>query len=133
MSQSYLPYLNSFVEYLKFEKRYSQHTLLSYRADLDQFFDFLINQYEAPPISAVTAALIRSWLAEMRSESMTSKSLNRKISTLKSFFKHLVRMGEIQQSPMTTIISPKVPKRLPSFGSQSDMETLNEHVTFPDN
>lgn len=126
------PQIKSFIEYLQFEKRYSQHTIVSYQTDLEQFFAFLISQYDSPPIASVNAGFVRSWLAEMRNEDITPKSLNRKISSLKSFFKYLMKAGEIRQSPMTTIAAPKVGKRLPSFVAQNDMNALQQYVEFPD-
>jgi integrase/recombinase XerC len=127
------PHIQSFIEYLKFEKRYSQHTIISYQTDLEQFFAFLASQYDSPSLDAITTGFVRSWLAEMRNEHITPKSLNRKISALKSFFKYQVKMGEVKQSPMTTIVSPKVGKRLPSFVTENDMNTLQQYVEFPDN
>lgn len=132
MLQTTYPQVNSFIEYLKFEKRYSQHTIISYQTDLEQFSAFLASQYDSPALSAITAGYIRSWLAEMRSENITPKSLNRKISSLKSFFKFLMKQGIVEQSPLTTIVSPKISKRLPSFVSESDMQTLQNYVEFPD-
>lgn len=126
------PQVQLFIEYLQFEKRYSQHTIISYKNDLEQFFTFLISQYDSPPLADISAAFVRSWLAEMRNESLTPKSLNRKISSLKSFFKYCIKVGEVKQSPMTTIVSPKVGKRLPSFVAQNDMNTLQQYVEFPD-
>jgi len=126
------PQLQLFIQYLQFEKRYSQHTIISYRTDLEQFFAFLISQYDGPPLAAISAGFIRSWLAEMRNEEITPKSLNRKISSLKSFFKYMMKLEEVKQSPITTIVAPKVGKRLPSFVAQNDMETLQQYVVFPD-
>jgi len=126
------PQVKSFIEYLQFEKRYSQHTIISYQTDLDQFFAFLASQYDSPPLAVITAGFVRSWLAEMRNEEMTPKSLNRKISSLKSFFKYQIKISEVKQSPMTTIVAPKVGKRLPSFVAQNDMKTLQQYVEFPD-
>lgn len=126
------PQIQVFIEYLQFEKRYSQHTIISYQTDLTQFFTFLISQYDAPPLAGITAGFVRSWLAEMRSGKMTPKSLNRKISSLKSLFKYLMKTGEVKQSPMTTIVAPKVGRRLPSFVAENDMDTLQEYVEFPD-
>ncbi len=132
MPTSLYPSIRSFIEYLQFEKRYSQHTIISYQNDLDQFFAFLASQYDSPSLSAITPGFVRSWLAEMRNDDMTPKSLNRKISSLKSFFKYQIKLGEVKQSPLTTIVAPKVGKRLPSFVSQNDMETLQQYVEFPD-
>ncbi len=123
--------LQSFLDYLRFEKRYSQHTLIAYQNDLEQFFQYLKSQFDSPELQNVQPVFIRSWLAEMRSEKMSPKSLNRKISSLKSFFKYQVRLSHLAQSPMTTIVSPKVKKRLPSFVTQNDMELLQESNMQP--
>jgi len=109
------PQVQAFLDYLRFEKRYSQHTLISYQTDLAQFFAFLESQFDAPAIESISSIFIRSWLAELKEDRISSKSINRKISTLKSFFRYLMKQGVIKQTPMTTIISPKISKRLPSF------------------
>jgi integrase/recombinase XerC len=132
MSAPSYPQIQPFLEYLQFEKRYSPHTIISYRTDLEQFFAYLASQYDNPPVTAITPMFVRSWLAEMREDEMTPKSLNRKISSLKSFFKFQLKVGTIQQSPMTTVVAPKVGKRLPSFVAQDDMLTLQQYVEFPD-
>src|ERR1051325_8867567 len=103
------PEIVFFIDYLRFEKRYSQHTIISYQNDLEQFFVF-ISQYDVS-VDGITSSFIRSWLAELKGESISSKSINRKISTLKSFFKFLMKQGVIKQTPMTTVISPKINKR----------------------
>lgn len=124
--------IQDFLNYIKFEKRYSQHTLISYQNDLEQFFAFL-TEYDSPPVPKITATFIRSWLAQLKGEEkLTAKSINRKISTLKSFFKYQLKNGVIKVSPMTTITSPKIGKRLPQFLKESDVETLFQHVEFPD-
>jgi integrase/recombinase XerC len=126
------PQLQSFLDYLKFEKRYSQHTLISYQNDLEQFFAYLASQFDAPTVSKITAMFIRSWLAEMKEEGISSKSINRKISSLRSFFKYQMKTGGLEQTPMTTITAPKIGKRLPVFVEQEDMATLFSHVEFSD-
>ena len=124
MDQTVYSHIQQFIEHLKFEKRYSQHTVTSYQTDLEQFFFFLRDQYDSPCLAEISSGFVRSWLAEMRNNSITPKSLNRKISTLKSFFKYQMKVGVIKQSPMATIVSPKVGKRLPVFVSEKEMETL---------
>jgi len=126
------PQLQTFLDYLKFEKRYSQHTIISYQTDLEQFFAYLTSQFDAPPLQNITAMFIRSWLAEMKEEKISSKTINRKISSLKSFFKYEIRTGALEQTPMTTVIAPKISKRLPVFVEQKDMATLFNYVTFSD-
>lgn len=129
--QPYQSALQSFLNYLKFEKRYSQHTIISYQNDLEQLFAFLASQYDSPPLNAITTIYVRSWLAEMRSDSMTAKSINRKISALKSFFKYHLRVGTVASTPMSGVISPKVNKRLPEFVKEKDMAELFK-TDFPD-
>lgn len=130
MSISSRPQLTAFLEYLQFQKRYSEHTIIGYKTDLLQFFAYLDSQYDSPLIADITTNFVRSWLAEMRSDKISPKSLNRKISSLKSFFKFLLKMGELQQSPMTTIVAPKVGKRLPSFIEEKGMEKIQTAVKF---
>lgn len=125
-------YLQPFLDYLKFQKRYSKHTIISYENDIGSFLQYLKIQYQEEKLSNIKSIYIRSWLALLKSEGMTTKSINRKISALKTFFKYHVRQNEIEQSPMGTIVSPKQNKRLPHFVEQKDMSTLFEHVEFTD-
>src|SRR5687768_1312975 len=107
--------IQSFLDYLKFQKRYSQHTIISYQNDLRDFFDFIETKYGKLSLPEISATLIRTWLAGLKQNKIASKSINRKISTLKSFFKYQLRNEAIAVSPVTTIASLKVSKRLPSF------------------
>jgi integrase/recombinase XerC len=127
------PQLQAFLDYLLFEKRYSKHTLLSYQNDLEQFFAYLASQFDAPAIEQITAMYVRSWLAELKEEKISSKSINRKISSLKSFFKYQLKTGKLEKSPMATVTAPRVNKRLPVFVEQKDMATLFDYVEFADN
>lgn len=132
MQQSVAQTIQDFLNYLTFQKRYSNHTIISYKNDLTAFFDFLFVQFGESPLAEIKPTFIRSWLAEMKQQGMESKSINRKISTLKSFFKYQLRQQTIEISPMTSIISPKVNKRLPQFVDKKDIKTLLAHVEFPD-
>lgn len=132
MAQQPQDAVNAYLEYIKFEKRYSQHTLVSYENDLSQFFTYL-TQYDSPPLEKITAGMVRSWLAELKGlEKISARSITRKISTLKSFFKYQLKIGAVRVSPMATITAPKTSKRLPEFVKEADMETLLEHIEFPD-
>lgn len=126
------PIIQPFLNYLKFEKRYSRHTIISYQNDLVSFFDYIQIQYGETPLSQLSHIYIRSWLASLKDEGMTAKSINRKISALKSFFKFQIKTGVLQQTPMTRIITPKNEKRLPHFIEDKDMKTLFNYVEFPD-
>jgi integrase/recombinase XerC len=127
--------IGAFLDYLKFEKRYSSHTIHAYQDDLLQFFTFLQDQFSMtdPALSEISSSFVRSWLASLKENKQSAKTINRKISSLKSFFKYHIRTGKLEQTPMTTIISPKVPKRLPAFVAQKDTGTLFQYVEFPDN
>ena len=126
------PQIQPFLAFLQFEKRFSQHTLVAYQTDLTDFFDYLIVQYGDVPVPQISHLYIRSWLAQLKDAGLTAKSINRKISTLRSFFKYAVKTGVVEQSPMTKIIAPKPEKRLPQFVADKDMSTLLTHVAFPD-
>ena len=132
MQQSVAQTIQHFLDYLKFQKRYSQHTIISYKNDLDAFFVYLQYQFGETPPADIKATFIRSWLAELKQQGIESKSINRKISTLKSFFKYQLRQQTIAVSPMTAIISPRVNKRLPRFVDDKDIATLFTDVEFPD-
>ncbi len=132
MSNTYPSEIQSFLEYLQFQKRYSQHTIISYQNDLSSFFDFLQLQYGATNLNEISSGIIRSWLASLKELGMESKSINRKISTLKSFFKFQMRQGNVTSSPMAVIISPKNKKRLPQYVDEKGIHTLFKYVEFPD-
>jgi len=124
MPTTHYPQIQQFLQYLRFEKRCSPNTITSYQNDLGQFFAFLVSQYSAPEIQEITAQLVRSWLAELKGDKLAAKSINRKISSLKSFFKFMIKQGVLQQTPMAVIVSPKMAKRLPAFVADKDIKTL---------
>ena len=125
-------YISPFIDYLKFEKRYSQHTIRAYSDDLEQFFSFISSSYGEVVLQDIAATFIRTWLANLKNEGMTGKSLNRKISTIKSFYKFHLRQGTVSQNPTTTLTAPKIVKRLPAFVDKKDIELLFNHVEFPE-
>ncbi|MEI6265879.1 MAG: tyrosine-type recombinase/integrase [Sphingobacteriia bacterium] len=126
------PSIDQFLDYLKFEKRYSKHTLISYQNDLEQFFQYLVSQFDSPDLQLVSPTMVRSWLAELKEDEISSKTINRKISSLKSFYKYQLKIGALIKSPMGTIIAPKISKRLPQFVEQIDMDHLFQHMPFSD-
>src|SRR5665213_1787939 len=124
--------ISEFTDYLTFQKRYSQHTVISYKNDLAGFFDFIEEQYGLLSLPEIKVSMVRSWLALLKEKKIASKSINRKISTLKSFFKFQLKMGKIVMNPASSVTSLKIKSRLPSFIDQRDMNTLFQHVEFPD-
>jgi len=123
--------LKSFFNYLEYEKRYSKHTLVSYKTDLGQFQSYLKLHYELEQIELANHLHVRSWIVHMMQNQMTAKSVNRKISSLKSFFKFHKRKGNIAINPMQKIVSPKQGKRLPAYIREDKLMTLlkSDHFT----
>jgi integrase/recombinase XerC len=121
-----------FLDYLKFQKRYSRHTIISYQTDLSAFFAFLQFTFGDTELDAIKPSFVRTWLASLKDQGMEAKSINRKISALKSFFKYQLKEAAVTVSPMSVIISPKISKRLPQFVEKADINTLFEYVEFPD-
>ena len=123
-------YTEPFLNHLKYEKRYSPHTILAYTKDLEAFWHYIFQKYDSAPINEVSYQLVRSWLAELMEEGIIGpRSINRKISTLKSFFRYHIAIGTITQNPMAKVVTPKAGKRLPVFIKESDIETLSLSLT----
>lgn len=116
-------HIHKFIEYLKFEKRYSKHTIVAYQTDLSQFQSFLTKEKITEP-NQVSHLIVRAWIMEMLAQKETPRTVNRKITCLKSFYKFLQRDGIVEVSPMTKVQSPKVPKRLPVFVEDGNMNSL---------
>jgi integrase/recombinase XerC len=113
-----------FFDYLRFERRYSPHTVLSYQTDLRQFTDYLKTAYDH--------TLIRSWVVTLMQQSLDPRTVNRKIACLRSYFKFLLRTGAIGKNPMLRITSPKVAKKLPDFVPEDSLNGLLNSFDFPD-
>ena len=122
--------LNSFFDYLTYEKKYSIHTITSYKNDLFQFIEFINPQKEELPVSEINYQHIRAWVAELIKHKIAARSVNRKLSSLKSFFKYLQRQQIIEINPLSKISGPKTPKRLPVFVDEQQMENLFFEVKF---
>lgn len=118
------------MQVIQVEKRYSVNTYEAYKNDLEQFSAFLHRQYEKDDLRMATHTEIRSWMVEMMQEKITPRSINRKISTLKSFYKLMMRRGEVKKSPLAKVQTPKTSKRLPVFVEQTGIDQLLNNVTF---
>lgn len=119
-----------FIDYIQYEKRYSPHTVSAYRNDLEQFYAFLSIQYNISDIREVNHLLIRSWIVQLMKEKVSPRSINRKLTTLKSFYKFLLKSDYITINPMRRITSPQTSKKLPSFVEKEKMELLFTKVNF---
>ena len=119
-----------FLAYIQYEKRYSLHTVIAYQTDLDQFFKYLQLQYCITDIREVNHPMIRSWLVYLMEHQIGTRSVNRKLTTLKSFYKFLLREGVLDENPMRKITPPKTSKRLPVFVEKEKMEMLFDQIDF---
>ncbi len=106
--------VNKFLEYLEYEKRYSKHTIVSYKTDLLQFQCYLFLVFDLSAEDA-THVMIRSWMVTLVESGISSRSINRKKSTLQVFYKYLKAKGLVEESPMQKVVAPKVEKRLPAL------------------
>ena len=121
-----------FIEHLKFEKRYSPHSLIAYEGDLKQWLLFLHSEYEVSALNEVNASFIRSWLVSLMESGLEARSVNRKITTLKSFYKYAVRSNWVKVNPMGKITSPKVSKRLPVYIEAEKLDLMLDNQSFED-
>src|ERR1035437_2492069 len=121
---------DSFLQYLQYEKRFSNHTLVAYTNDLYQFFEYIQTIYEIKNTEEIDHTIIRSWVVTLMEQKVTPRSVNRKISTLKTFYKYLLRQNIVTETPMLKIQSPKTSKRLPVFVEKQNMDTLLDNIEF---
>jgi len=124
--------IEKFIQYIQFEKRFSPNTITAYKKDLSQFSGFLSSEYNIKNIEGSDYQMIRSWIVYLVSESVSTTTINRKLSALKSFFKYMLRESVISENPMIKIIAPKSNKKLPEFVTNDSMESLFNDVTFDD-
>lgn len=121
---------DSFLDYLQYERNYSEETIKSYREDLRQFEEFGREEIGDSAPSEVKAELVREWIVSLMDRGYTSTSINRKLSSLRSFYKFLLRKGEVAVNPLQKITGPKNKKPLPAFLRESDMDRLLDEVDF---
>lgn len=125
------PAVAKFLSYIQLEKRYSDHTAVAYEQDLRQFFDYLQTHYDGvPELTAIGHLHIRSWLAGLIAEKQQARTVNRKISALKSFFKYTVRQGWVKQTPMVKVAAPKISRRLPGFIDEKGMQAVEDNKSL---
>ena len=120
-----------FLTYLQHEKRYSPHTIQSYKTDLLQFSEYMLQTFELP-ITEVGHVHVRNFMVALLEDHVSENSVGRKLSTLRSFYKHLSREGLTLSNPMTLVKAPKVPKRLPVFVDDQKLDVLLDSGEFFD-
>jgi len=124
--------LSGFYNYLRFERRFSEHTVKAYSSDLSQFMKFAEIQTcsEFVPLSA---SFIRGWIVHLMENSQSNKSINRKLATLRTFYTWLRKEGLTEENPMLKISGPKTEKRLPTFAKEQDLESQKTALVFGNN
>ena len=115
-------YVEKFLNYLEIEKNYSPHTLINYKLDLEEFIRFLNDQ----PIEKVDYFVLRRYLAQLKGKQLKPRTLARKLSSLRSFFKFLSREGHVQANPSALLATPKLDKKLPQFLTEQEVAKLLE-------
>jgi integrase/recombinase XerC len=123
--------IKGFVAFLKDEKRYSHHTVVSYKKDLEQFHHYCVKTSEAIDLTSADDKIVRSWIISLiQDERLSARTVNRKLSTLKSFYKYLLRNGTVRVNPLDKVLPPKSKKGLPVFVEKDKMDILFDEDIF---
>ncbi|WP_207432995.1 tyrosine-type recombinase/integrase [Sabulibacter ruber] len=122
-----------FFKYLQYEKRFSPHTIVSYQTDLQQFQEYLQEVYELEDLKAADHAIIRSWVVTLVQKDLDTRTIHRKIASLRSYFRFLVQRGILDTNPTVRIKAPKLAKKLPAFIPEDAFTQLLDQSEFPDN
>lgn len=115
-------HIDKFLRYLEIEKNYSPHTILNYKLDLTNFFQFI----DSTPMEKIEYLHLRRYLATLKEKKLKPRSMARKLSSLRSFFKFLNREGYLKENPASLLMTPKLDKPLPKFLSEDEMNTFIE-------
>ena len=121
--------LDEFIQYLTAERRFSEHTCIAYRKDIEQFLEFS-DATTQKDIQEINSRLIRGWMVSMMEEGYSSTSVNRKISSLRTYFKWLRKEGIVLANPLQTVVGPKNEKRLPSFAQKKELDAERIELLF---
>ena len=122
-----------FLKYLRFEKRYSDHTVSSYKIDLKQFIEFIEKEFGLKKLNLVNHKIARSWIINLSSENLTSATINRKIASAKSFYKYLISREKLNENPFKNISLLKKEKKLPKFIKEKDIKVMFDQSKFKNN
>lgn len=126
-------YQESFINYLQYEKRYSSHTVTAYKKDLDQFVQFCTEEVGDFDVKRADTKLVRSWIVSLMEKNLTPRSVNRKVTTIKSFFKFLMKEHIVESNPATLLALPKIRKKLPNFVEENNLNHLLDDGFFDEN
>ncbi|NJB70661.1 integrase/recombinase XerC [Saonia flava] len=122
--------LTSFISYLSLEKNYSQHTVSAYEKDIKTFAHFALQEYNVENIDAVDYTLIRSWIVSLVNASISNRSINRKVASLKAYYKFLLKIGQIEANPLIKHRALKTSKKVEVPFSEEEMENVLQQIEF---
>lgn len=125
--------IKSFLQFLEFEKRYSKHTIVAYENDLAQFTEHLSNHHINTQAADADFSILRSWVIFLMEQGITSRSVNRKIATLHSFFNYLQKENYRSDNPALRLKSLKTGKKLPDFLREQELDIFLDEANFPQN
>ena len=122
--------VDSFLEYLEFQKRYSRHTITAYRSDLSSFCDYLALFYELDQIKEVSQRMVSSWVADLADSGIAPRSINRTLSAVQSFYEFAIRKSLFSKNPARLIQRPKTSNHLPSVVRSESIDNLFNEIEF---
>ena len=125
--------IDQFIAYIQAEKRFSPLTVGAYQRDMKQFVDYLRVEYELEDLVKVDKLMVKSYIVHLKEEGLVNRSINRKISTLRTFYKYCLRENLVDKSPMTGIKALKLPKTLVKFVTETDINKVSfgDEADFP--
>lgn len=122
--------IEKYLRYLRYERNYSPHTEISYSEDLCQFAEFVNQNHKGIDLREIDSDIVRLWVVSLLELKLSARTVNRKLSALKSFYRYLLRVGEVENNPLKKIVGPKTKKPLPSFVNYSDMKKVLSEEDF---
>lgn len=133
--------IDTFITYIEAEKRFSPLTVKAYRHDLEQFVGYLKEEYQSNDLTQVTTSIVKSYVVHLKGKGIENRSINRKISALRTFYRYCLREGLVEKTPLTGIKALKQPKALVkfvtetdinkvSYGDDADFAKLRDHLLF---
>ena len=120
----------AFINYLKYEKRYSHLTAIAYKKDLDQFEEFFVKTIGDFNVEEINDKTVRLWIIDLMDKGNTARTVNKKVSALKSFNKYLMRMEVLSENKLVNVIVPKIRKKLPQFVEEKQLIHLLDDGFF---
>lgn len=122
--------IEKYLRYLRYERNYSPHTEISYSEDLRQFAEFVNQNHKGIDLREIDSDIVRLWVVSLLELKLSARTVNRKLSALKSFYRYLLRVGEVENNPLKKIVGPKTKKPLPSFVNYSEMKKVLSEEDF---